>query len=234
MLKAVFSSSLVQNVLAWVIVQYLRFVWMTSKVTIEPANAHDLVSQQFPVILAMWHGQHLMTPFVQKAGYRSKVLISRHRDGELNAKVVSYFGIGLVRGSGAHDGRVMEKRGAVALMQMLRELEAGWNMALTADVPKIARKAGRGIVMLARVSGRPIFPVAIASSRRKIFERSWDKTALNLPFSRIAFVLGAPVYVAADVDEAGAEAARLQVEDSMNAATCKAYEIVDGHRLGTH
>lgn len=232
MLKRFFASPRVQGVLGWLIAQYLRFVWMTNKVSIEPAGAHGIVSANFPIILAMWHGQHLMTPFVQQAGYRSKVLISRHRDGELNARVVRHFGIELVRGSGAHDGRVMEKRGSVAMLEMIRDLEAGWNMALTADVPKVARKAGRGIVMLARYSGRPIYPVAIASSRRKVFERSWDKTALNLPFGRIAFVLGEPVSVPADADDAAEERARLAVEASLNNATRRAYEIVDGNDAG--
>ena len=47
--------------------------------------------------------------------------------------------------------------------EMLSALEEGYNVALTADVPKVARVAGLGIVKLASASGRPIYPVAIAT-----------------------------------------------------------------------
>ena len=49
---------------------------------------------------------------------------------------------------------------------MLGALEEGYNVALTADVPKVARVAGLGIVKLASASGRPIYPIAIATRRR--------------------------------------------------------------------
>ena len=39
-------------------------------------------------------------------------------------------------------------------------------VVLTADVPKIARVCGEGIVTLAKLSGRPIVPVAVVTSRR--------------------------------------------------------------------
>ena len=48
---------------------------------------------------------------------------------------------------------------------MVRALEDGYNVALTADVPKRSRVAGLGIIMLARESGRPIMPFAMATSR---------------------------------------------------------------------
>ena len=68
-------------------------------------------------------------------------------------------------------------------------LRDGYNIVMTADVPKVSRVAGLGIVMLARVSGRPIYPVAMATSRR-VKLNSWDSSAVNLPFSRGAVVMG--------------------------------------------
>ena len=75
------------------------------------------------------------------------------------------------------------KGGVGAFQQMLDALADDYSVALTADVPKIARVAGRGIVMLARESGRPIFPIALATSRRYVLD-NWDRTTINLPFSR--------------------------------------------------
>ncbi len=80
------------------------------------------------------------------------------------------------------------------IRQMLTALSEGYNVALTADVPKVSRIAGPGIIRLARDSGRPIYPVALASSRRKELN-NWDRSAVNLPFSLIAGVAGDPVRV---------------------------------------
>ena len=77
-------------------------------------------------------------------------------------------------------------------------------------MPKIARVAGLGVVKLAQYSGRPIYAVAIASSRRIELD-NWDRTAINLPFGRIAMVASEPIYVARDADDADLEAARQHV-----------------------
>jgi hypothetical protein len=45
-----------------------------------------------------------------------------------------------------------------AFREMLTALAQDYNVALTADVPKVSRVTGLGIVMLARESGRPILP----------------------------------------------------------------------------
>jgi lysophospholipid acyltransferase (LPLAT)-like uncharacterized protein len=108
---------------------------------------------------------------------------------------------------------------------MLDALKEGYNVALTADVPKVARIAGLGVVKLAQHSGRPIYPVAIASSRRIELD-NWDRSAINLPFGRIAMVAGEPIFVARDADDAALEAARQKVESELNRITARAYAIV--------
>jgi lysophospholipid acyltransferase (LPLAT)-like uncharacterized protein len=206
--------------------EYLRLVWRTSRFTIEPDGIYERLESELPVILAMWHGQHFMAPFVRRPHHRAKVLISKHRDGEVNALAAQQLGIGTVRGSGNHDRRFDEKGGVGAFWAMLASLDEGWSMALTADVPKVSRVAGAGIIKLARESGRPIIPVAVATSRRIDFD-SWDRASLNLPFSRGAMVGGEPIRVARDADAAAVEEARQALERSLNAATERAYAIVD-------
>src|SRR5690606_15609771 len=57
------------------------------------------------------------------------------------------------------------------------------------DVPPIrGRRVSRGVIRLARLSGRPIVPVAVASTNRTIFHRIWDEMQINHPFSRVAVV----------------------------------------------
>ncbi len=230
-LKRLTATPTFQEAVGAVAASYLRLVWHTNRVTLEPATIYDTVQQ--PAIIAMWHGQHFMAPFIKRPerGHRAKVLISRHRDGEINARAAERLGIGTIRGSGAHTGDFHRKGGAVAFNEMLHALKDGWNVALTADVPKIARVAGLGVIKLAQHSGRPIYPVAIATSRRVEFD-NWDKSAFNLPFGRLAMVAGEAIYVPRDADEATLEVKRREVESELNQATTRAYEIVDRGKRG--
>jgi lysophospholipid acyltransferase (LPLAT)-like uncharacterized protein len=103
-------------------------------------------------------------------------------------------------------------------------------MALTADVPKVSRVAGLGIIKLASESGRPIFPVALATSRRIVLN-NWDRSEVNLPFSRGAIVVGEPIRVPAAANAATLEAARGALERALNAGTERAHAIVDRRNL---
>jgi len=205
---------------------YLKLVWHSSRVTLEPAIIYEAV--QMPAIIAMWHGQHFLAPFIKRDPdiHRAKVLISRHRDGEINARAAHRLGIGTIRGSGAHNGEFQRKGGAAAFNEMLEALNQDYNVAMTADVPKVARRAGMGIVKLAQFSGRPIYPVAIASSRRITLD-NWDRSAINLPFSHIAMVASEAITVPREADDAALEAARQAVERGLNDVTARAYAIVD-------
>ena len=225
-LKRIVGSPAVQGAVGTAAAWYLRLVWATSSKTLEPATIYETV--KFPAIIAMWHGQHFLTPFIKRANaeHRAKVLISRHRDGELNAIAAEKLGIGTIRGSGAHNGEFHRKGGAAAFNEMIDALKDGYNVALTADVPKVARVAGLGVVKLAQHSGKPIYPVAMASSRRKVLD-NWDRTAINFPFSHIALVASEAIYVPADADAASLEVARQKVESELNRVTARAYEIVD-------
>jgi lysophospholipid acyltransferase (LPLAT)-like uncharacterized protein len=224
-LKRLTHSPAFQGAVGTVAAWYLKLVWRTNRLIVEPTDIYDQVDK--PAIVTMWHGQHFMAPFIKRDAHdRAKVMISRHRDGEINARAAEKLGIETIRGSGAHNREFHRKGGAIAFTEMIEALKEGYNVALTADVPKIARVAGMGVVKLAQHSGRPIYPVAIASSRRKEFD-SWDRSALNLPFGRLAMVAGEPITVAHDADDATLEEARQRVERELNRATARAYELAD-------
>ena len=192
----------------------------------EPADIYQSVTPELPVIVTMWHGQHFLMPFIRQPAHRAKVLVSHHRDGEINAKAAERLGVGTIRGSGTHGSDIHRKGGVTAFREMLSALEEGYNVALTADVPKISRVCGLGIVKLASMSGRAIYPIAVATQRR-VELKNWDRTAINLPFGRGGAVAGAPVRVSADADAETLQAARRAVEASLNAATARAYELAD-------
>ena len=107
------------------------------------------------------------------------------------------------------------------MREMIATLEQGINIALTADVPKISRVAGLGVVTLARYSGRPIYPIAIATSRR-VTAPSWDKASVDLPFGKGGAVAGDPIRVSKDADEHELEVARKLVQARLNEVTMRA------------
>jgi lysophospholipid acyltransferase (LPLAT)-like uncharacterized protein len=225
--KRIVSSPVFQGAVGTMAAWYLRLVRHTSRMVVEPADVFDTVP--LPVIVALWHGQHFMAPFIKPGKaekFRTKVLISRHRDGEINAIAAQHLGIGTIRGSGAHNREFQRKGGATAFTEMLAALEQGYNVALTADVPKISRVAGMGVVKLAQYSGRPIYPAALATSRRIELD-NWDRSAINLPFSRMAVVAGDPIIVPREAGKDALEEFRRRVESEMNRATARAYELVD-------
>lgn len=229
--KPLAQSRLLKRVLASLLVQALRFVRLTNpQVAGSDASADKSSSVDEPGIIALWHGQHLLAPVFYPGKRRMVAMVSRSADAELNAMVIEKFGIEAVRGSGGRkDARSMDKGGARALVALKKALDAGNNVAMIADIPHgKPREAGMGIILLARLSGRPIIPAAVATSRRKVLDRSWDKTTINLPFGRSALAIGDLIYVAKDADDAGMERKRQQLTDTLNATTARAYALADG------
>lgn len=227
LMKRIVASAAFQSAAGSIAANYLRLVWNTSRIVRDPPYMYEEV--EMPAIVAFWHGQHFLAPFIKRNNdsHRTKTLISRHRDGEINARAAQNLGIETIRGSGAHNGEFHRKGGMTAFTQMLDALNEGYNVALTADVPKVSRVCGMGIIKLAQHSGRPIYPIAIASSRR-IDLNNWDKSAINLPFSRIAFCGCGPFRVPRDADAATLEARRLEIETALNDMTARATDIADG------
>ncbi len=160
-------------------------------------------------------------------------MVARHGDAELIGAAMAKFGVELIRGAGA-GGRKKDRGGAYALRQAVRYLKDGYSLVMTADVPPgPARRAGIGIVMMARLSGRPIVPCAAATSRFRALN-TWSRMTINLPGSKLAYVAGDPIWVPADAGEAELEFARLQVERGLNAVTARAYAARRRRRQARH
>ena len=226
LLRDTLRGSWFQRGIGFLAAEYLKFVWRTNRFTLDPPGLYERVERQLPAIFAFWHGQHFMTPFIKtKDSHVAKVLVSLHPDGEYNAIAAERLGIGTIRGSGDHGSGFHRKGGISAYREMVRALEENYNIALTADVPKRSRVVGLGIIMLARESGRPIMPFAMATSRY-IRLNNWDRTTINLPFGRGALIGVEEVYVPSDADAEKMEELRLKLEAILNEATRRAYAMV--------
>ncbi|CAM5763350.1 hypothetical protein LMIY3S_00783 [Labrys miyagiensis] len=226
MIKSIGQSKFIQKSLGEGLAAWLKLVHATTRFTDVPTDLYRSIRDEYPYIVAMWHGHHFLVPFMRREGHEFRILISRHGDGEINAVAVTRLGLGLVRGSGAkRPSRQRHKGGAEALRELVATLKGGQSVGVTADVPRDGGIAGPGIVTLARLSGRPIVPVAVATSNM-IQLSTWDRAVINLPFSRGVFVVGDLVHVPADADRDMMEAKRQEVQANLDAAHRTAYGMV--------
>lgn len=232
MLKRLGHSIIVQRFAAIIAYAYCRLVLRTTRYTMVP---EDFVSttapEQIPAIFALWHGQHLMAHAAWPPAIPVAALISRNKDAEINALVLQKLGVKAIRGSGGRPGKMHQRGGVSALREMLRALESGRSLVLTADVPKTARRCGEGIVTLSKLSGRPVFPLAVINKWRINFN-SWDRACLALPFGKGIIMFGEPVDLPANASKDDVEGARAQLESSLNAIHARAYAMLNSKDPG--
>lgn len=162
-------------------------------------NVLKLRASELPFIFALWHGQ-LLPLLWHHRDEGVKILISEHRDGEMVARAAESLGYGLIRGSST--------RGADrALISLVRELQAGREVAITPDGPKgPAGTFAPGALIAAQRSGSFILPVAAsASSSWRL--NSWDRFMIPKPFARVTVAYGPPTKVLATNPRAALEEA---------------------------
>jgi 3-deoxy-D-manno-octulosonic-acid transferase len=208
-----------------------RFVRATSTVVIEPPDAPRLLEQYHPFILAMWHGQFSLMPTLRELhgrAYRVSAIAAKHKDAAVIRALLAEFDIEVVQGAGAGN-RKRDRGGAHALRTALRLLKGNSTFSMTADVPPgPARQAGIGIVMLSKFSGRPILPFAVATSKFVALP-TWSRMTINLPYSKLAYVIGEPIWVPAEADGDALVAYQAKVEAELNRVTDRAYALVGGN-----
>lgn len=187
---------------------------------IDGAKIRQLWERKEHVIIAFWHDQL----FMMVKGYHgpgARILISASKDGELISRTMQYFGQDSVRGSSSRGGRA-------AFKHMLGVAKQPFDLVITPDGPKGPRHQVKdGLVQLARLSGRPVVPMAFVCSRGHRF-KSWDQFLLPYPWGRGVYCFGAPQYFQKDES---VEAFRTRIQQAMNDNTRKAEEHLTTHGL---
>ena len=226
--KSLLNSPTFQNMAAGLVHGLLAFSFRGNRLVPASDDMEAHVEGNTPVIIALWHGQHLLAQFVRPKDQPVATVVSRSTDAEINARVLARAGIEVIRGSGGRERAETVRKGGVKALKGVKDaLDRGVNVVMIADISKgEPRRAGDGIVALARLSGRPIIPMAIATSRYYVFKKSWDKTTINLPFGRACLKLGDPIFVPRQASDAELESLRQKVTDELNGVTDKAYRAV--------
>jgi hypothetical protein len=170
-------------------------------------------------VMAFWHGRILPSIF----HFRNRdivVITSDNFDGEWIAKIIHRFGYTTARGS-------TSRNAARAALKAKRRMEEGHAVGITVDGPRgPALVVQPGAVWLAKATGNPILPFHMEASH--YWEApSWDATQVPYPFSRVAVVMGEPLWVPGDADEQGLEQARITLEAAMLALKPRALALLD-------
>ncbi|MGN6549218.1 MAG: lysophospholipid acyltransferase family protein [Pararhizobium sp.] len=226
--RAVLGAPPFQAAAAFVLHRALTFIYRTNPPVAGSQDMLAHVEAHSPVIIAMWHGQQMLAQFTRPRGEPVAGLVSRSVDAEINARLIKLAGNEVVRGSGGRSRKAAGRKGGVAALIAMRDaLRRGRHVVMIADISKGApREAGEGIVALARISGRPIVPLALATSRHYVVKSAWDRMTINLPFGRRCLRLGEPIYVPADADEQMLADIRRRVTEDLNRVTAEAYRLV--------
>lgn len=112
------------------------------------------------------------------------ILISQSKDGQILASAVEHMGYQTVRGS-SHRG------GVAGLLAGMRKVMEGHKMTIAVDGPKgPIYKVKEGITAVSEKSNRPIVPVRGYPEKKFVFEKSWNKATLPMPFTRVTLKIG--------------------------------------------
>lgn len=188
-------------------------MWLgTCRITEFGREIEDRFSEEHPgrgLLYASWHRGLFFVIY----WYRNQNVVSiasASEDGELAAQAAKRFGWITTRGSSSRGGR-----------QAFREMEAlvrrGYKGGLVADAPQGPRFVSKlGIIYLAKRTGLPIIPV-IWSADRCWTLKSWDRTIIPKPFSRIvALHADTPIQVPEDASRETCKRYRQQLDEQLN------------------
>ncbi len=173
-------------------------------------------------IFAFWHARILPLTFTHRR--RSvAVLVSRHRDGELIARILTRLGYRAARGSSTRGGEE-------GIRDLLRHAEEGRLLAITPDGPRgPAERVKPGLVYVASRTGYPVQPLAAAASASGTWTfATWDRFRVPKPFARVVVVYGAPIAVPPRVPEAEIEVWRARIEGAIRDVSDEADRLAAG------
>jgi lysophospholipid acyltransferase (LPLAT)-like uncharacterized protein len=198
-----------------VIASFVKLVTSSSRVVYDPPDHLEKSAALEPAIYLTWHANLLAQPVMVKDPTHTVNLTSPHPDGRMAGALSEAFGVTSIAAAGASERHRRDTGGVAGFRALLRALKDGKSVLLTGEVPPMpGRQVAPGIVALARLSGRPILPVAAASTRMKVIERLWDKLQVDFPWGTFFVVAAPPIFVGKEDDQEAATAAVKAALDS--------------------
>lgn len=157
-------------------------LWLaTLRISGDAKTVAAMSGERGPVVCCMWHNRLVLGSELHRR-YRPFIpmnaLVSASKDGAWLVAFLREIGVFAVRGSSSW-------RGGPALIELLRKLKAGEDVAITPDGPRgPCYDFKKGPAALAMQAGRPVLLIGATLSRAKRL-RSWDRFAIPYPFSKV-------------------------------------------------
>ena len=130
-------------------------------------------------------------------------------DGQWTRKVIEWLGFGTAQGSSSRGGL----RGLAVMAQRIKE---GLDCGFTIDGPRGPRYVAKvGPVLLARMTGAPIFVFHVGVEHGRTFEKTWDHFCLPKLFTRAILVGSPPIYVPQDADSDTIQAKHQEMQKAL-------------------
>jgi lysophospholipid acyltransferase (LPLAT)-like uncharacterized protein len=203
----------------------LKLLWLSYRVEkIIGSDIGDrIVMEQLVCIPCYWHQQHLLCASIIREwiqrGFDASIIISASVDGEVPSRIAGAWGAKIIRGSA-------NQTGALVMRDMHAALKRGSSIITTPDGPKgpiFEFKAGN--VLIARISGAPLVPLACAADRSWRLS-SWDRMMVPKPFARVVIAIGEPHFVPRDTSVDGLEKHRVAMQNSLMSLMTQCRELI--------
>ena len=185
------------------------FIYWTSKHRF--TNTKSLKNyRKKPVVFVFFHGRcAMLSPIIKMAGVRAYCVASRHKDGQMMARLQRFFGLHAIYGS-TSDGAVAVLRQGVRVMR-----EKNISMCVPVDGPSgPSLHLQDGALYFARMTGAPIVPCCFSASRPYFLKR-WDRFLIPKLFGTISCRIGEPIYIDASLKGEAFENKRKEIEEIM-------------------
>lgn len=192
----------------------VRLLWWSYRVekVIGEEIAERIIADGKVYAPCYWHQQHVLCTKLMREwigrGFKTSFLISSSVDGEVPARIARAWGAEVIRGSA-------NQTGTLVLRDMQESFRRGVSTVVTADGPNGPQHEFKlGTVLMARIAGIPLVPLACAADRAWYLDR-WDEFMIPKPFARVALAVGEPVVVPPDTPLNQLESYRARMQDAI-------------------
>lgn len=206
-----------ERLLAFVGSTILKTLFLTIRLRLDDRCGLSRNAGFPPFLICFWHNRILGITlafhrrYLKKQRHGVTVLTSPSKDGEILARFVASFGMGSVRGSSS-------RRGSRALLELVKLVRNGGDIAITPDGPRGPRYSlGPGVILLAQTTGASIVPVH-ANFSRCFRMKTWDGFIIPLPFSTISVTIDRQIKIPKDLSEEEFEQTRKNLEEILKNA----------------
>lgn len=145
-----------------------------------------------PSVIAFWHGEMLPVwkLFSQK---KACAVVSLNKDGEILAHLLNKWKYKLIRGSSSRKGKEV-------IDEIVNECLNDY-ILITPDGPRGPRRQNKaGAFVIAQRKQIPLYFLKCTISKKKTFNKSWDKFILPLPFCKIHIDISDKIIINKDAD----------------------------------